>query len=118
MLDPADILIVVEPEGPEYILYANRVQRDLHDWKYRTESPATYHSTLKVRWIDGDGWTLTYNNQAQTIILKTLKCLERTLYEDRILANQKSMPPGRLRPFEKKIETLSGPEAGTQVHTE
>ena len=99
MLRPADILIVVEPEGPDHILFADRVRRDLHDWKYRVEPPALCQATLKVRWIDGDGWTLTYNNQAQTIVLRTLKCLERTLYEDRILANQATMPPGRLRPF-------------------
>ena len=104
MLSAADILIVVEPMAPEYELFADRIRRDLRDLNYSTD-PTTkprYQATLKVSWTDADGWTLAYNNQAQTFILHTLKYLERTLYEDRILVNQKWMPPGRSRPFQEK----------------
>ncbi len=98
MLEPADILIVVEPEGPEHLFFADRVRRDLNDWNYKTTSPAPNKATLIVAWDDGN-WTLTYNNQAQIFKINSLKGLERILYEDRILAHQQTMPPGRLRPF-------------------
>ena len=102
MLAPADILVVVEPVAPEHILFADRVRRDLQDWNYATTGSAPHIVTLKVAWDDGH-WTLTYNNQSQTFTLNSLKCLERKLYEDRILANQATMPPGRLRPFSLTI---------------
>jgi hypothetical protein len=99
MLEPADICVIVEPVAPEHIFFADRVHRDLRDLGYATATSASYTATLKVAWTDADGWTLTYNNQAQTFTLKNPKCLERVLYEDRILAHQPNMPPGRRRPF-------------------
>lgn len=99
MLEPADICIIVEPVIPDHTFFADRVCRDLRDLGYATTTPTLYTSTLKVAWDDASGWTLTYNNQAQTFTLKTLKCLERLLFEDRILAHQPNMPPGRRRPF-------------------
>ena len=98
MLSAADILIVIQPERPEDEPFADRIHRDLCDWNYQVPG-AAYTATLKVSWSDGTGWTLTYNNQAQTFILRSIECLRRTLYEDRILVNQKWLPPGRLRPF-------------------
>jgi hypothetical protein len=98
MLNPQDILIVVEPAAPEDEPFADRIHRDLCDWNYQGPNP-TYTATLKVAWSDNDGWTLIYDNQAQTFTLKSIKCLQRTLYEDRILVHQSTMPPGRLRPF-------------------
>jgi hypothetical protein len=98
MLSAADILLVVEPAAPEHEPFADRVHRDLCDWGYQIQG-AAYTATLKVAWSDKDGWTLTYNNQAQTFTLRSIECLCRVLYEDRILVNQKWLPPGRLRPF-------------------
>jgi hypothetical protein len=102
MLEPADILIVVEPEGPEHLFFAERVCRDLQDWKYKITGAAPFQATLKVAWDDGI-WTLTYNNQAQIFKLQSLGHLQRVLHEDRILAYQPNMPPGRLRPFARTI---------------
>lgn len=100
MLVAADILIVVSSASHDH---GDRVRRYLRDLGYRTEMSANapYHTTLNVEWDNGI-WDLTYNNQAQTFNLRTLKCLERILYEDRILANQGTLPPGRLRPFQIK----------------
>jgi glutamine cyclotransferase len=100
MLVAADILIVVSSASHEH---GDRVRRDLRDLGYRTEmhTSTPYHATPNVEWNNGI-WDLTYNNQAQTFSLRTLKCLERILYEDRILANQVMLPPGRLRPFQIK----------------